>query len=647
MNYKSYLVAATGYLIYCAPTYADSELPLEAVVVTASRTPVPIDQSGSSITVITRDEIEQRQVIHVADLLRGVPGLAVSRAGTFGSQTQVRVRGAEANHVLVFIDGVEANDPAIGDEFAFEHLTTYDIERIEIVRGPQSALWGSDALAGVIHITTRRGSGKFNATGQLEAGSFQSYYAGGLVSASGEKSKISLSVSSLDTEGSNISRLGTEDDGYRNTTVSASATTTPTPHTELEIFGRYTDASNEFDAIDFVVTGLPTDANRKTDVSQGYVKASGRLALKDSRWLHNVSVTLTSTDNDNFSDGATSGSTAADKYGISYQTSIDIDPEAANRGFQTLTFAIDHERQEFTQRGMASGFGDPNQDQDMETTGFVLEYLARPWNRMSLSTSVRHDTNSDFDDVTTYRATTSYVVPASKTQLRASVGSGQKSPTFVERFGFFPDTFVGNPGLEPEQSRGWDVGLLQPFRDGNLNIGLTYFREKLKDEINGFVFDPNLGVFTAENESGRSRRKGLEFTFDAAVANVLDVRASYTYTDATQPDPMGDDSDELRRPQHMASFNINYAFANRRGNLNVNASYTGKQVDIFFPPFPQSAESIELDDYTLVNLAASYKLNSNIDLYGRIENVFDERYEDVLGFATPGIGAFVGVRVQR
>ncbi len=614
----------------------------ETVLVTASRTPVDASWAGSSYTVIDRDDLERRQIVYVAEALRDVPGFSVSRVGTVGSQAQLRVRGAEANHIMVFIDGVEANDPASGDEFLFEQLLATEIERIEIIRGPQSALWGSDALAGVINVITRRSSEPSAAGGYLEVGSFGTSYVGGQVSASGRVFNLNAGISHLTTDGTNISRLGDEEDGSRNTTFNLNAGAQLSDTTRLEFFARQTGTATDFDLTDFVSTGLPADADRVTDATQKYLRASASKLLFSGRWSHRVTLTSLETNNENFDSAVSIGSTAAEKLGLYYQTTLMLTESGAHR----LTFAVDREEQKFFQRGPVSSLGDPNQDQLLDTMGYVIEYQGLDLARFSVSAALRYDDNSAFDDIGTYRVTGSYLFDPTQTRLHVSVGTGQKSPTFVDRFGFFSDEFIGNPNVRPEQSEGWEVGFEQAFRDSTGSLEMTYFNSQLQDEIAGFVFDPDMLLFTVANRPGKSDRQGLEVSLAAEILDNFDFLASYTYIDSTELTSLGDELDEVRRPEDMFAINLNYALS-ARANINLNVSYNGSQEDMIFPPFPQPSARVRLDGYTLVNLAATYRLNSGIRLVGRIENLLDENYEDVVGFTAPGVGAYFGIRVGK
>ena len=617
---------------------------VENLVIIANRAPTPAPEVGSTITTVDRATIDRRQSVFVSDLLQDVPGVAVGRAGPFGAQSQVRVRGAEGNHVLVLIDGVEANDPSAGDEFSFEHLSAFDIERIEILRGPQSALWGSNALAGVVNVITRRGGEPLRGSGFLEGGSFGTWHGGARMGASWDQSSADLSISSLDTDGENLSFAGDEDDGYENTTATFTVDFRPVPRLGIGLFARHTDATSDFDAIDFLNTGLPADAELESDVSLTYLRGSGTYSLLDGQWEHGLRLTWTRSDREILEAGSQTSATDGEKHGVYYQTSYawgDTDNAAAS---SKIIFAVDYEQEEFTQTGEASFFGNPNQTQDMDNIGYVVEYIGQPLRSLSFSGSVRYDDNSDFDNVSTWRLTATRSFAPTATRLRGSVGIGQKSPTFIERFGFFADQFIGNPDLRPEESTGWDVGVEQRLWDDRLRVDVTYFNQRLDDEINGFAFDADAGGFTAENLQGSSRRKGIELEAAAKLAGKLEATASYTYTDSRQPDAGGDKAREIRRPRHMAALNLNYALLGDRLSLNLNASYTGKQLDSFFPPFPNLQQTVVLDEYTLVNLAASFALTDSISIFGRVENLLDEDYQNVVGFRNPGVGGYAGIR---
>lgn len=635
---------------------ADDDNGVENLVVTAARSPVSAASVGSSVSIIDRKFIEERQAVYVLDVLRDVPGVQVSRSGGQGKQTQIRIRGAEANQVLVMIDGIEVVDPAAADEFQWENLTTADIERIEVVRGPQSALWGSEALAGVINILTRGGEQGLVASGFAEGGSFDTYNAGARVAGGNETWSGGIGVSYLDTDGENVSRTGPEEDGYENTTVSLNGRWTPSEDFKLGLITRYTDAETYSDGTDFLVTGLPQDPvpisadKRREESDQLYMGLTGDLSTLEGRWTHNLRANLTSTDRDVYVDsGDKSAELNGDTYGLYYVSSIGLDGAVASDR-PVLNLAADWKREEYEYRCFnadgvdCTAFGDPNQDEDRTNLGFVAELLSGEWNNFSATASIRYDDNDDFDNETTYRFTGAYGLD-SGTRFRSAYGTGWKAPTFTELFGFFPDQFIGNPDLDPETSEGWEVGIDQPLLNGDINLSATYFNEKLEDEI-ASSFDPVTFLSTTVNLDGNSRRKGVELLADASVIQDLTLQLNYTYLDAKERNPAGGKNEELRRPRHSGAFNANYLFLQQKANVNLNVSYVGDRKDIFFPPFPADPAIVDLDEYWLVNLAAGYQLTDVVEIYGRIENLTNEDYEDVFGFNTQGAGGFAGVRVK-
>ncbi len=307
-----------------------------------------------------------------------------------------------------------------------------------------------------------------------------------------------------------------------------------------------------------------------------------------------------------------------------------------------LTGVLEYETEDYEQRGEASFFGDPNKNLETTTKSVAVEYRFNG-ESINISLSARSDDNSDFDNSSTWRATTAWSLPNNSTNLFASVGEGIKNPTFTERFGFF-DTFIGNPELKPEQSFSWEVGIRQSILNDRALLTATWFNARLEDEINGFVFDRGTGSFTAVNVDGESSREGLELSLDYQISERFAMTASYTYLDATQEDGTGDDITEVRRPENSGSISANYNWG--KANINLLVAYTGRQDDDYFPPFPPYQERVELDSYTLVSISSSYQVNGNLEITLQLENAFDDNYEEVFGYASPGLTAYGGVRMS-
>jgi vitamin B12 transporter len=601
-------------------------------VITVSATPININDAGSSVSVISRQNILDRNAGSVQDLLREIPGFSVNQQGSHGAVTQVRIRGAEANQVLVLINGIEVNDLAQGSEFDFSQISTNDIERIEIVRGPQSALWGSDAMAGVIHIITMPNTDDSSFDASLETGSFSTQRATFSANLGSSRHQTKLSVDYLDSDGTNIARNGNEDDGLENLTVSLAGRYAASDNLSLSYTIRHTDKTSEFDAIDFFTTGLPVDADYETDSTYLYSGVSITQIVSDSI-DHSLKASRTDTDNktsaSNPDKDETSGVRDTFKYQFNYL-------DGANH----LSLRVEHETEEYKQRGTSSFFGDPNQNLDAKTDSFAAEYRY-VGERFNYSLSGRHDKNSEFDDSNSWRMTGNFKL--SQATLFASVGESIKNPTFTERFGFFTN-FIGNPDLEPEESLHWEIGARTSLLNDKLELAATYFNADLENEINGFVFDAGTGGFTSGNIDGESKRKGVELAFGYTQSERFDLRATYTYLDATQQGFNGSDVTEVRRPEHTGSLTMNYRW--QQAGLNFSVSYTGTQEDNFFPPFPPFQERVELDAFTLVSLSGYYNLNDLVTVTARIENLADENYEQVYGFASPGIGGHLGFRLK-
>ena len=605
----------------------------EAVeIVTVSATPLNIDDAGSSVSVISRQDILDRNAASIQDLLREIPGFSVSQQGSHGAVSQVRVRGAEANQVLVMINGIEVNDPAQGSEFDFSQVSTNDIERIEIVRGPQSALWGSDAMAGVIHIITMPNAEQSSFDASIEAGSFSTQRATFSANHGSSRHQAKFSVDYLDSDGTNIARRGNEDDGLENLTFSLAGRYATSNNLSLTYTIRHTDKTSDFDAIDFFTTGLPVDANYET-ASKYFYSGFSVSHFINNTFDHSLRVSRTDTDNETSTSNPDKDITRGVRDSFRYQLNYLGD---TNR----LSLQIEHQTEDYEQRGTASFFGDPNQNLEAKTDSFSSEYRY-VGDRFNFSLSARHDNNSEFDDANSWRMTGNFKWP--RATLFASVGESIKNPTFTERFGFYTN-FIGNPDLEPEESLHWEIGARTSLLNEKVDLALTYFDATLENEINGFIFDFGTGGFTSGNVDGESERKGVEMELRYAQSEKFDLTATYTYLDATQPDFNGSDVTEVRRPEHTGSLTMNYRWS--QAGLNFAISYTGTQEDDFFPPFPPYQERVQLKAFTLASLSGYYNVNQLVTVTARVENITDKDYEQVYGFTSPGIGGYLGFRLK-
>lgn len=602
---------------------APTQLP--AISVTANMTETPLPEVGSAVTVITGEDLQQRQTQLVSDVLREVPGLAVSRTGGVGGPTQIRIRGSEGNQTLVLIDGIEVNSVAGGSEFDFAHLLAADVERIEVLRGPQSALYGSDAAGGVINIVTRRGDGKPYVSSAFEAGSFNTYQTNASVRGGGERYHFLLSGVDYRTGGitrATESRGNFENDAYKNKTMFSKFGVAPAENLNFDFVGRYTYYQGEYDGSD----KFAFDDASRTNGSQIYGRGQGKLVVADGHWEHVIGTAYTQNDTNSYN---TTSSSYGDKVKYDYRTNVLFDTPSFAEARHTVTLLAEQENESFV-----SSFVTPYVVRKISNTGFVGIYKVDVFEQLFLTGAVRGDRNDIFRDALTYRGTAAYRFLNTDTKLRGSYGTGVKTPTMTELYGF-TSTFTGNPNLQPEETSGWDVGVDQGFWDDRGQVGLTYFDQRVDQLIQ------NSGA-TAVNVNGESKIRGIELEGMAEPTANLTLRVAYTYMKTEMP-VTGEEL--VRRPAHVASFNANYRFMEGRANVNLGILYNGRQVDNNFETgFGANTSRQTLNGYALVNLAAGYRVMGNVEIFGRVENLLDKVYEDVYTYQTPGRALYAGVR---
>jgi vitamin B12 transporter len=608
--------------------------PLTKLIVTAGITPIERSQYGGTATVLTREDIQAMQVTYLSDVLRQVPGFTISQSGGPGTQTQLRVRGAEANHVLVLLDGARVNDPTASDEFLLNYALLDNVERIEIIRGPQSAIWGTDAMSAVINIITREADA--NRLGvDLEVGSFNSKSLALRGDLKRTDWELSSGIHALDSAGTNISRNGAEADGFENLSAHLTLNKAFTERTELVLAWQHSDALNEFDGTDFVVTGLPTDADLWTERSQDTLRAELNITGTHG-WTHQLNWHRNDIEADNFTHGLGITSATAS---VSDEIRLNSFGVLGEREQFSLALRLDHREVDFSQRGEASPFGDPNQDQQYHVTGLAAEFRHQLNDRFNWQLSARKDDFNRFDDASNAQLAASWDL-TDQWRTRATLATGSKAPSFIERFGFFPANFIGNPNLKPEQSDAWEWALIRQFDRSSLE--LVYFNQDLQDEIDGFVFDPASGLFTAANRSNDSQREGVELIWSGYWSEQWQYNLSYTHTDASERSADGTETEEVRRPKHQAQASIYHRFAGQRAQLGAQVNHVGEQLDVFFDPVTFASSNPELDAYTTVDLTLNWTFSETWRGYVKARNVFDEDYEELLGYARPGASVAIG-----
>ncbi len=615
----------------------DETTVLERILVTDGLTPIEQQNSGRAFTVLTGEWLEANQIRYVADALRQVPGFSVSRTGAYGGLTQVRVRGAEANQLLVMVDGIDVSEAGQG-EFDFSSLLVDDIERIEILRGPQSAFWGSKAMAGVINVITRRAARDgYWVSGRSEAGTDGTWLGGVSLSGGDTNYDIALSGQFRNTGGFNVSDFGTEKDGDRNATFNGKFTVDLTPDLSLDGTLRYVHRDSEIDAQDYAF-GSPTygqvlDTDDETKTRELFGSTGATLVSLDGALTQKARFTFGDTERSYYEHGARSTWDEGGRYTGTYQASYEFDTPGVLGATHQFTGGYEWERETFLPSHLTDRLS-------RSSNSLVGQYRGEFLDQFSVNAAVRQDYNDAFADSRTYSLSGAWHVPGTEARLHASVGTGVTNPTFYEQFGYVPSMFVGNPGLRPEESLGWDIGLEHGFFDRALVVDVTYFNQNLTNEIITSYAGP---LPTPVNLDGESERQGVELTATLNLTSGLTATATYTYVDATEPSPVGGAPlREVRRPEHSGSLNVAYRFHEGRGRVFGEIVFNGAMTDLDFSTYPSTR--VTLDDYTLVNVGGSYSFSDSFEAYGRVENLFDEDYEEVLGYNSQGRVAFIGLR---
>ena len=595
-----------------------TELP--ELVVTATRVPTLADRIGSSVTVITAEEIEEKQETFVTGALRNVPGVSINRFGGPGSLTQARIRGSEGNHTLVLIDGMEVNDIGSNSEFDFANLLTDGIERIEVLRGPQSTLWGGDAMGGVINIITKRGEGPPSGSAYLEGGSFQSGRASVSVAGREGIASYSFTASRYQTDGTsaaNEANGNSENDGYRNNSVLTRLGLDVYDWLILEGVGRFRDADLETDPQPFDDnTGLsnpPADGDTEAEgiERQGLIRAT--VDLFEGRFQGILSAQSTENDRRDNSWGPWS-------YSEGKRVKLDFQGNYHWNSRNTLVFGIETEEEEITTTWQP--------ESDVESRAYFIQYLLTPIDGLDLSAGMRRDAHQSFGSEDTFRGTASYLLGQTGTRFKASYGTGFKAPTLNELFGF-----GGNPNLRPETNDGWDAGLVQDLLSGRVRTEIAYFDNRVENLIK-FIGSTLMNI-------GEVDTNGVEVVVAIAATPDIDLNLSYTYTNSTDKST---GRERIRNPRHRVGVDAGWRFApGFKSTLSIN--HVGEQDDNDYS-LPEAEQQVTLQRYTKIDVTLAYRVSDRYEIYGRIENLLDEDYEEIVDYGVPGLGGFVGLRAR-
>lgn len=577
----------------------------------------PIEESGRALTVIDRGTIEQRQSVVLSDLLATTPGIAVSRNGGMGGFTGVRIRGAEAEQTLVVIDGVRVNDPsAPGGGFDFGNLLTSSIERVEVLRGPNSVVWGSQAIGGVVNVVTAdpRGFGYgFGLRGNAEYGSLNSLTASSTLGYQGDHASATVSGGYARTDGISAAANGSEADGYRQYGASARVQADFAEGVGVALRGYWADSRTGLDGFPPPLYALADDGEYST-ARELYGYAGVHADLPGGVWRNRAGFSIADIRRDNF-DPATGTAPIFFGRGRSerYEYQGDVRPAEA---FEAI-YGVEHEDSRFTD-------GSPT-----VTTGVTSVYgeaIVRPLDMLTLTGGLRHDDHRAYGGHSSVNLSAA-LRPAYGTLIRASYGDGFKAPTLYQLYSFY-----GTSTLRPETARSWEIGGEQWLGGRKVKLAATWFHRDTHHQI-----DFDLGTFTYANID-RARAEGVEAEIAVFPLEGLTLTGSYTHLEATNLSAANHGNDLARRPRDAGSVSADY-------RIDEGPSF-GATVLAVGPSFDDAGNFTRLHGYTLVSIRAEMPFGERFAIYARVENLFDEKYQTVAGYGTYGRAAFGGVRVK-
>ncbi len=564
----------------------------EVIEVTATRLPQPEHTVSGALTIIDLDDWHGSPTL--ADVLRQVPGLHISQSGGFGQLANLRMRGTESNHVLILLDGMELNNTTDG-AVNFAHLTTTGLKRIEILRGAQSALWGSHAIAGVINLVSRDSD---TSSLNLQSGSDSRRLVSGHLGHINPQVGLQASIQNFQTHGDNVAARGDEEDGYRNRTFQVSTRWATASDTELHLLMRKVHTHSEYDHEEYLrgVSDAPyTSQERRTYLNFGLRHANAFHHQWNVRYMQTELQT-----EDAYPSDVTGHRIQLDGLGWRHF-------DSCLGGLScTLGGGLEWTRERYHRNGI--------HPYSLISTGVVGMFKWQPWTHTYADLSLRRDYNQDYQDADTWRASLAYLWPNQPVRLYVAAGTGITDPTLTERFGYFPNGFVGNPNVIPERSRSFEFGFEYQPEKGCCSLGAHFFSQCLTDEIAGFT--------TVFNLPGRSRRRGVELEWGMRLSEPLSLRGSYAYVRSMQPAD-GGDVPEARRPRHQYQLTLDYQ--STKWNMQLHASTVRGLRDA----------GVVLEHAEQVRFSSRYALTPKLNLTLEIDNLLDQSYEEIRYYQAP------------
>lgn len=604
------------YLCLSAALFSTAMTPLaiaqdiqDEIIVTGTRLNQTSYEVGSSVSVITANDLDTLGFDFVVDALASAPGVTINQNGAFGGVASVRIRGASSEQTLVLVDGLAVNDTsAPGGGYDFSRFDPENIERIEILKGPHSTLWGSDAIGGVVSITTKRAEDGLHGSLFGEYGSFNTFRAGASLNGAIEGGDFRLSVTGIDSDGlskADEANGNTEEDGYTSYTFSGRGGVNFPGGARLDLTALYTDAETEFDSFVFGAQGNVGDGDEVSETEEFSANLSLQLPLLDDRFENLFLIGYSDIERQNFTNGAFGFGAEGDRTLLRYQGTF----KANER--HSVAFGAEHE-------------DTTANDDDASITGYFALYEFKPVEKLTLTGGVRVDDHTRFGSETTARVAAAYN-PNEQITLRGSWGQGFKAPTIFQTTFFCCGATAPNADVLPENSDAFDFSAEFRTQDGRGEIGVTYFDQSVENLIS---FSFAIGGY--ENIPG-AETSGIEAFASYQFTDWLGLGVNYAYIDAQ--DNQGNTL--IRVPEHSGEVTVSL---DPEGPVSgaILVRYNGEEDDF----------NGTVDDWLRVDLTASYDLGDNVEVYGRVENLFDENYQQILGYGTPGLSGSFGVRLR-
>src|SRR5690554_1745050 len=629
------LVASVASIAASQPAFAETAAALDgammedAIIVTASRMEQSQSETGRSTTVIDEERIERTQSVTVLDLLRNVPGITMTRSGGVGTASSVFIRGADTRHTVALIDGVKINDTTSpGGGFNFGNLMTGNIERIEVLRGSQSVIWGSQAIGGVVHAITREPTDELSINARAEYGYRDTGHVTGNISGRFGPVAASAGAGYYESEGIsafNEDRGGTERDGYRNFGANGKLEITLSDAVSVDLRGFYSDGKTDLDGFVFANGVFGFGDTDDVDNNEEFVGYSGvNVDLFGGRFKNRVAFTYTSTKRDTFNADVQTFEALGRNERFEYQGVLDLSDMVK------AVFGAETQKSKYRS---GSGVGAERFSANIDSVYGQVSITPLPG--FTATAGMRYDDHTTFGGETTFAGDVVYSPNDGNTIFRASYGEGFKVPSLYQLFSDY-----GNSSLNPETSTSYDAGVTQLLVGGKLELSATVFRRTGENLINfincpvsaGICTDRPFGVY---DNIDRTKAQGVELSLLARPVEALTWSLNYSLIDAKDRDT---GLKLNRRPEHSVNASIDYDWS--------FGLKTGATVTHIGSHYEDIANTNKTAGYVLVDVRAALPVTENIELYGRVDNLFDEKYESVFTYGTFGRSAFAGVRLR-